>query len=248
MTVPVFFVPEGAIKGDKAVISDPEDIHHALRVLRIRIGDDLILYDGTGMGYKAVLEKVGSDRIICGIVEKEEVNWRPAEISILIGLLKGDKNEFVIREATELGIKEILISPMRRSVSRISDGTEMIRKERRFKKVSIEACRQCGRPIPPSVSVLRWEEALDIIKGSDLILVPWEEERERKIWELVKGKEWKGCAVVIGPEGGFDPEEVEELKGIGGIPVSLGYLRLRSEMAVVFSISILLYELSLRVQ
>jgi len=245
LTVPVFFIREEAIKGDKAVLSDPEDIHHALRVLRIRQGERLVLYDGAGMEYKAILERVESEGIICGIVGKERVGWRPAPLSILIGILKGDKNELVVQKATELGVKEIILTPMRRSMPRLHE-EGMVGKEKRLRKVSLEACRQCMRPIPPSVKVCRWEEALNAIKGSDLILVPWEEEKEKGIWELIREREWRNCAVVVGPEGGFELEEIKDLKAVGGIPVSLGTLRKRSETAAIFCLSALTCELASR--
>ena len=183
--------------------------------------------------------------MIAKILHREFGNHEPP-ISIILyqGLPKSSKMDFIVQKATEIGVKEIYPIITNRTVVKIDNNKKEKNKVDRWNKISEEAAKQSKRDIIPKVnSVLSFKEMINILKDEENILVPYENQEGIGIKDIIKKISNKKIHVIIGPEGGFEEEEIEELKDIGSNTVSLGPRILRTETAGIVALSILLYEL-----
>ena len=226
-----FFMDEQGIKNDSACL-EPSDAYHATKVLRLTQGDEVVLMDGQALYLASVAEMDG------GAVRCDHVKELPSpEASLCItlyqGLPKADKLEWIVQKCTEAGVMAIAPIAMTRCVS-VVDGKDAPKKQERWQRIVREAAKQSGRAVIPQVHMpMTLAKALEQLKKHELVLVPWEEAEgsgPRMVHE--KYPQVKDVAIVIGPEGGIAPEEIEALKAkAGAVPITLGKRILRTETA-----------------
>ncbi|SHJ75426.1 16S rRNA (uracil(1498)-N(3))-methyltransferase [Tepidibacter formicigenes] len=240
-----FFVDSKNIDLDKGqCFIEGEDVKHISRVLRCNIGDKLEICDGNNNEYICEISNITKKQVFFNIAQKININ-RESNIKVKIyqGLPKGQKMDLILQKSTEVGVSEIIPVITKRSVAKI-DGKKD-KKIERWERIIYEAAKQSKRGIIPKVKgPLTFEEALLDMKNNDLNLVPYEKEDSKSIKNVLKGVNINSIGIFIGPEGGFEEEEIHELKNIGGISVSLGPRILRTETASIVVSSIVLYELS----
>lgn len=209
--------------------------HHLVTVLRAKAGDVIEVFDGRGTSFEAVVELAEPDRVSLRVGEGRAV---PAmrRVTVVQGLPKGDKLEFVLQKGTELGASAFLPAPAMRSVAKLDDSVD--KKLARWRRIVEEAARQCGRADVPEVLAPR---RLDAIALDDCtVLVLDEEARELTLGMAVAPlPSTRPLAIVIGPEGGLDRAEVQALTARGAIAVSLGPLVLRTETAALAALSVI---------
>lgn len=210
--------------GEKLVLPQEEAYH--LRVRRVIPGEEVVVLDGKGREAKGRL-------LAYGALEIQEVNRvlakePSAKLTLYIALLKGKKMAFVVQKATELGVAEIVPILTRRSLPQGS-----FSKLDRWRAIAKEALKQCGGTILPRISP---PQPLETVKGPGWVL--WEGERDRK---LPRGVIGAGGALVVGPEGGWEDEEISLLKDQGFVTVTLGPRILRAETAAVVGAALLLW-------
>ena len=210
-----------------------EASHHLCRVLRLRDGDRFVAFD-PALRVEAdavILEASGS------AVRVEIGTTRPADVIALAplvlvyGLAKGDKVDAVVRDATELGATRIVIARTARAVAKV-EGDRASTKVDRWRRISEQAARQCGRADPPVIEgVLDWQAALDAAAAdADARFCLWENATEPLGPELSDVIARRGSlAFAVGPEGGLTEAEVEAARVSGFAPVSLGRFILRTE-------------------
>ena len=243
-----FFVKSDQVKGNKINILG-EDVNHIKNVLRLNCGERINICDSsTSTNYICEISDISSQKIECTIIEitKGEVESN-VELHVFQGLPKADKMELIIQKGTELGVNEFIPVSFKRSIVKLN-GKDEIKKIERWNKISEVAAKQCGRDIIPFVrSVENLKSLCNEIKEYDIVLVAYENEKENYIKnELLKLKNIKNkykIAIVIGPEGGIDEEEIKALKEAGAKVVSLGKRILRTETVVLQVSSIIMYEL-----
>jgi 16S rRNA (uracil1498-N3)-methyltransferase len=220
--------------GPSVVELDASQRHYVLDVLRLAEGDALEVFDGRGRSCVAHL-KTGARLHLSE--PQESLRGRP--ITILQGLPKGEKLEWVLQKGTELGAAAFVATAAQRSVVRLSAerGGERVR---RWRKILEEGARQCGRSdIPGLALAASWEEAGATLAPGTRVLILDEEERARRLGEAVsKGAPGQPLALVVGPEGGLDRREVEGWVNRGAEPVSLGTVVLRTETAALAALAI----------
>lgn len=226
------FVPK-----DKIPLITGSDVHHIKDVLRMKVGDQLELLDGTGEIYKSKIVEIKKDKIICGILEHRAQNSElRTQVAIAQGLPKAKKMDFIIQKCAELGANKIIPMLTERSVAK---GEKLDR----WRKIAKEAAEQSGRAIIPEISALTsFEEVLKMRNQFDLALIPWELEREMTLKSSLVHRP-SSILVLIGPEGGFSSQEIKLAKKAGFISVSLGKRILRSETAGMAILSAITYEL-----
>ena len=246
--MPKFFVKHENISDEKISIIG-EDVNHIKNVLRKNTKDQIEICDSeNGQNYKCEIEKIGKENIICSIIKKLEGNSEPdTYVHIYQGLPKADKMELIIQKAVELGVSEITPINMSRCIVKL-DGKEQKKKNERWQKISEVAAKQSGRDIIPRINnVCNINEITKQCKEYDITLLAYENEKEnslRKEIEVLKQqqKEKLKIAVIIGPEGGIDPEELEKLHKEGAKVITLGERILRTETVALNVLSILMYE------
>ncbi len=215
-----------------------EEFEHAKNVLRLAVGDEVILLDNSGNEYTAVIAQVEKKRMLLNVV-REEVGEREAavDVRLLFGYLKNaDKNEFIVQKAVELGVKKIGVFS-----SEYSSAYMNANKLERLNKVSKEAAKQCLRATAPEVVYYDGlEKALMSGEGYEnkLFACEFAAESKRDIATL-KGD----TVIVIGSEGGFSRTEEEKANELGYASVTLGKRILRAETAAVALTSVVMFAL-----
>lgn len=241
-----FFVEPGQIQGKRAVIRGG-DVNHIKNVLRMKPGDELALSNGTdGKEYRVGIVSLGEDEIECELrFIREDAIELPCRVYLFQGLPKGDKMELIIQKAVELGACQVIPVAMARSVVRL-DEKKAAAKVKRWQTISEAAAKQSKRGIIPDVpKVMTYQEALAYAKDMEVKLLPYElaegMERTKKLIEGISPGQ--RVAILIGPEGGFAPEEVALAEQAGFEVVTLGKRILRTETAGMALLSILMYHL-----
>ncbi|MCG8400164.1 MAG: 16S rRNA (uracil(1498)-N(3))-methyltransferase [Firmicutes bacterium] len=242
--MPRFWVKPDDIRGDTVTVNGAE-ARHMIRVLRLGPGDIITILDGCGSQYRCrIVEKAG-ECVYCRVLERAGAGGEPPRRVVLLqGLAKGDKMDTVIQKGTELGASIFVPVFCRRSVVRL-DAAKGVARRRRWQRIAAEAAKQCRRALVPEVTVpLGWSEALELIPPGAFTLLPWEEVAGRPLKRVLQCRAQPPAEVyiIIGPEGGLEPEEVEEARSRGAVPVSLGPRILRTETAGPAVITMVLYQ------
>lgn len=222
------------------------DLNHMKNVLRMRIGEDVWISDGSEKEYHCTIEEFQEDSAVLHILDAQESQYElPSRIYLFQGLPKGDKMELIIQKAVELGAYAVVPVETRRCVVKL-DAKKAQKKVSRWQQISESAAKQSKRMLIPEVkNVMNWKEALAFAKGLDVVLIPYElakgMKETREILSAIQPGQSVG--IFIGPEGGFEEEEVRDAMEAGGKPVTLGKRILRTETAGMTMLSILMYTL-----
>ena len=235
-----FFIPRENISSGKLII-DGEDVKHITKVLRMGTGDMIICCDGMGNDYTAKISAVSS-QIECEIISTKKAETEANIRVILIqGIPKSAKMDYIIQKTTELGICEIYPCDMNRCVSKPEGG----KKTERWQKIAREAAKQSGRGVVPKVhNTINLDGAMEILKSADLSFIPYECAENNYLRPLLQSaKSPETIAFMIGPEGGFDKDEIDKLTTEGIPAVSLGKRILRTETAGEAVLAMVMYEL-----
>lgn len=241
-----FFVEPEQIN-DKSVIIEGRDVNHIKNVLRMKPGEEISVSNGLdGKEYRCEIVSLSDEQVSCKLrFIKEDGLELPAKVFLFQGLPKSDKMELIIQKAVELGVYEIIPVAAKRSVVKLDEKKEK-GKLSRWQTISEAAAKQSKRRIIPRIhSVMNFEQAVAYAKDMDVKLIPYEmAEGMGKTRELIESvKEGQTVAVFIGPEGGFEEEEIEKAQRTGIIPVTLGKRILRTETAGFTVLAWLNYQL-----
>ncbi|MCM8767805.1 MAG: 16S rRNA (uracil(1498)-N(3))-methyltransferase [Candidatus Omnitrophica bacterium] len=225
-----------------------ETFHYLKNVLRFKKGIVFIGFDGTGKEFTVEIEKIDKKEILGKILEERgiyssELNFN---LQLFQCIPKGDKFDFIIREVTQLGVKKIVPVISKRTIARIPE-EKIENKIKRWNRIAEEASKISKRTFVPEISeILNFEESIK--EEKDIGIIFWEGEKERSIKDVIKhlSKDKiidKRINVFIGPEGGFDQDEIKLAIENHYLPTSLGKRILKVETASLLSIGILIYEL-----
>ena len=220
---------------DNRVYLNDDDNHHFFNVLRAKIGEKIEVVSG-GKLFLAELRKINPIEIevIQEIDDNSELN---SFVTLYYCLSKGDKNDFVVQKATELGASRIVLVASKRCVVKY-DGKDVDKKIARFTKIAKEAAEQCHRLIVPEVVGPINVDQIGKISNEEVRFVAYEEESQKSSSFSISGKE-KSIGIFIGPEGGIDEKEVKTLNDFSFKNISLGNRILRTETAAVFALSVI---------
>jgi len=217
----------------KSIVLSSEDINHIVNVLRLRVGEEIVVCDGYCNDFlcqvEAVLKKDITLRLLSKTANEHETKTR---ITLFQGLPKSDKMELIIQKCVELGVYSIIPVETKRSIAKIKDNVD--KKQARWQSIALSAAKQSHRGIIPEIgSVIGFEEALKQMVLFDLPLMPYELENSKSLNSALKEANEKpsNIAIFIGPEGGFDGVEINLAKQAGIIPITLGKRILRTETA-----------------
>lgn len=240
-----FFVTPAQITEEYATITG-QDVNHIRNVLRMRPGEQVGIRDGISRNYVCELEEIGAEEIRARILSVDEDNSElPARLYLFQGLPKSDKMELIIQKAVELGVYEIIPVATRRAVVKLDEKKEAS-KVKRWNTIAESAAKQSGRMLVPQVTrVMTLREAYAYAAAFDINLIPYELAEGMRDTKEVIGRIRPGMQVgiFIGPEGGFDVEEVEAAVEAGIHPITLGRRILRTETAGLTALSVLMFQL-----
>ena len=236
--MPRFFVP--SIPKDTVTLSGA-DAQHIARVLRTRPGEELTVCDGAGLDARCVVQTVSPDAVVLSVMECAPSACEAGLRAYLYqGFPKGDKFEWIVQKAVELGAAEVVPVLTARCVAR-PDVKAQRGKGERYQKIADEAAKQCGRGRLPQVRpFVTFAEALRTLP-EDTLPILFYEDGGRPLRALLAEPPLSAVALFIGPEGGFAPEEVEQARAAGVQIATLGPRILRTETAGLCALSAVMY-------
>lgn len=221
-----FYAPPSAFRGDRVILPD-EEARHAATVLRKGPGASIVVVDGEGGWHRVELDHVSRSQVVGTRIEtRREVGELGVPFTLGVGVLKNrNRFETLVEKAVELGASTIL--PL------LTDRTERETiREDRIHNLLVAALKQCGRSRLPSVPAPRPFSAVIANDADGLSLVCHEAVgADGPLWNSLQATDPRAVTILIGPEGGFTDEEVDEAETAGFTPVSLGRRRLRTETA-----------------
>lgn len=223
--------------GDTAVIGG-QDAHHISRVLRMQVGDELTLCDAHGTDYTCTITALSNDEVLLRVCNRTPSATEPTTaVTLYQGLPKSEKMEWIIQKCVEIGIARIVPVAMSRCVVKLNDA-DGEKKRTRWQKIAAGAAEQSGRGIIPEVaapisfgamlSALKEEYAVTFYEGGGVPL------------STLVGENTRQVSIVIGPEGGFSLDEIEQLRENGAHIATLGKRILRCETAPMVALSVIM--------
>ncbi|MEN6462515.1 MAG: 16S rRNA (uracil(1498)-N(3))-methyltransferase [Syntrophomonas sp.] len=243
----IFVAPHNVNIVDRLVVIDDEQARHIERVLRLKSGDSLTAFDGTGAEYNLRLQGRIDGTLVGEIEDIRAANREPQlRLALIQGIAKGDKMDTIIQKAVEIGISAIYPVVTQYSVVRL-DKEKAEKKVNRWQTIAREACKQCRRNLIPEIKpVMDLQACYSHIKDAPVIML-YENETEIRLRTVLEQNADKlknnTVFLLVGPEGGFSPEEVAEVQSRGGATAGLGPRILRTETAGLAAASIIMYEL-----
>ena len=244
------FYLQTPLSGDvlQTIVSlNKEESYHACKVLRLKENQSVEIADGINR-YSGTIVECKADETTVKLLELLPSTETQAKLVLWQGLPKGDKLEWIIQKATELGVYEIWPVAMQRSVSKIDKAEKAQKKGERYQRIALEASKQSGRCVVPTVEkIVDLQTALKRCKDFDAIFIAWEEEKTVLLSQAVKNcnlinLESPKILLIIGPEGGISASEKDAISTSllnKAVAVSLGKRILRTETAGISAISAL---------
>ena len=215
-----------------------DDEHHVLHVMRMKIGDEIEVVDNKVL-YLCRLDSTNPLVIsmVHEIASDVEIN---EDVTLLYALTKGDKTDLVLQKATELGVKKVALIQSERTVVKY-DNKDIEKKSQRFIKIMKEASEQSHRLVVPEFLGIFNLKSLPPQAFSDVNFVAYEKDASKADEQFQGLEKGKSVSVLIGPEGGFSKQEIENLVNLGFIRTSLGKRILRAETAAIYALSVIGY-------
>ena len=238
--LPRFFLPSDTPVGDTLILTGEPAAHG--RVLRLRPGDSLVVCDGQDTDYPCTVVECTADRLVLRVLEHRPSASEPRlQATVYMAFAKADKFEHVIQKATELGAAGLVAFPSARCVAR-PDGKSLGKKLERWQKIAASAAEQSGRGRIPEVRALPSVEAA-IAEASEnaFAALLYENEQHTTFRSCIGGGTFPTAAIMTGPEGGFEPSEVQAAEEAGLSVCTLGPRILRCETAPLCALTALMF-------
>ena len=237
-----FFIEPTRLTASVASITGPE-AHHIKNVLRLKPGDGLKLFDGTGFEYDAVITSVSVKEVAVKIQRKIKAAAQAGvQIIVAQAFLKEKKMDDLVRKLCELGVAQWIPFFSQRSIPR-PDAKRLAGRSQRWQRIATEALKQCRRTDAPQIGdALSFEEILDFSSNCDLKIVFWESESSLLTRDLAAEENpLKKILVMLGPEGGFSDQEIKMVRNCGFVSAGLGPRILRAETATIVAVTLVQY-------
>ncbi len=250
-----FFIPPESIKGNIAVISGRE-AHHILNVMRLTREERITAFDGSGRLYQGKILDTSNKKVKVQIERVlEDKHPSGIEVALVQALPKKNKMDYIVEKVVELGVDTIIPVRTHRTIVRL-DPPRKLARSRRWRRIALEAAKQCGRTKPPEVKdVASWPDVLSFLSGFDLKLLFCLDKKRQLLKDILRTplekdfltgqvqNEPKRVALCVGPEGDFTQDEIRQARDAGCICVSLGANVLKSDTAAVSALAMVNYEL-----
>jgi len=246
--IPRIFLPDGFADGEEMALDEPTS-RYLSQVLRLETGAPLMGFDAGQRVFQLRFQKLENRQVWVQKISEESKSLEGTGRQIALGqsLPKAAKFDLILRQGTELGVQRFIPMVTRRSVSR-PETSRFDHKQDRWLKIMVEACRQSGRNDVPILDPIRdWAQAIELFQEFDLVLMPYEKEAPTLRTVLESHPKVERVLALVGPEGGWDPEEISEARDRGAFPVHLPTPILRTETAGLVITAMIQYELGERI-
>lgn len=226
-----FYCPHTDFSKDVIIITEGDEIHHAIHVVRLKPGEEVTLFDGAGSEAAGVIQSLNKKEARIQILSHKKNKPLWPKIILACAIPKKSKFETIIEKATELGVDEIIPLQTQRTEVRINK--EGGKKSKRFEDIAINACKQSKRSYLPKIHpITSFNDAFKLTANSSIIIPSlWGE--TKPLLKVLPTISNQSISFFIGPEGDFTPDEYKEARNKGAIAVSLGPMVLRVETAAI---------------
>lgn len=238
MRVPRIFHPDPIVLQSETEFS-ADAFQHLIKVLRLNVDDEVVLFNGDGQNYAARLTQVAKKTAFF-VADNAEENTSESPLSVHLGqvLSRGDRMDFVLQKSVELGVTEITPLFSERCGVKLS-GERLEKKQRQWQKIVCSACEQCGRSVVPTVHAAQPLTAF-LNAPFDGLRLTLDPTAQQPLPSLKQHE--RGLQLLIGPEGGFTDDEVTQSEAHGFQPLRLGPRVLRTETAALSALTAVQYE------
>lgn len=239
-----FFVKDDQV-AEEEVLIEGSDVNHIRNVLRMKAGDEIRVTNESGENWRCAITELTEQFVRAQRLDEMAATELPCKVYLFQGLPKNDKMELIIQKAVELGVYEVIPVAMKNCVVKL-DEKKAKAKTARWQEIAKSAAKQAKRSLIPNVEApLTWKEAVARMKELDVGLVPYENERgmeatREAVSAILPGQT---VGILIGPEGGFAPEEIAAVQAESLKLISLGNRILRTETAGFTTLAFLIYAL-----
>lgn len=242
-----FLAPEAC--GEQELLLPPEESHHAAQVLRVRVGDRVVVLDGAGQELMGEVAAVAKRSVRLRVMNRQRHAPATCQVTLLQAVTRGKTMDLILQKATELGAHRVVPILAERSVAQFDDAAAGDKLEK-YEATVVEAMKQCGspwrtkieRPVTPAAYLARAEK-FDLVFLASLQSGARHPRHYFEHFRQDQQRLPRSMALWIGPEGDFTPAEINAIAGQGALAISLGPLVLRSETAAIYGLSILNYEI-----
>jgi 16S rRNA (uracil1498-N3)-methyltransferase len=229
MTRRRFFAPPSAFNFGKQVVTlTADEARHLREVLRLKTGDEVQVFDGAGREFRAVVSQ--PRREFAELEIRDEIEpvkpESPLQLTLAVALLKGEKFDLVVQKGTELGVNRFIPLVTRYADIRLRDAADAAKRITRWQRIALEAAKQCGRAVVPEIVTPAPFES--VISDNSCLMFS-----ERGGHPLNTNSEIKSVVAIVGSEGGWADEELEQARAAGVPIVTLGGRVLRAETAAI---------------
>lgn len=220
-------------QGDNFILEGDELTH--FNVLRCKVDEEVLVLGTDGFDYLCRVETITKKQATLSVISKSQNTKNPKiDITLFQGLVKGEKLDLIVQKLTELGITNLYTFESEFTIAKSNNN-----KIERLSRVSQEACKQCGRSLPLNINEsISFKDMLEKLKEYDIVLFANEKDRMRNMSSL---KAYKKIAIIVGSEGGFSDNEIEQIIGVGAVNFGLGERILRAETAAIATSAIVAY-------
>lgn len=233
--------------GDSKIKITGSDVNHIKNVLRMKPGENIIVCNGQGKDFYCIITEISDDVVLTEVVKVSVTDTElDGKIYLFQGIPKKDKMEFIIQKAVELGIYEIIPVMTKRTVVKLEDKKKEQKRIERWQAIATSAAKQSNRGIIPKVrNIMYFEEALNLALNMDCKMIPYENAKDiTKTRDIIQNTpKANSIAIFIGPEGGFEEEEIKRAAETGFLPLTLGRRILRTETAGLAILSMIMLQM-----
>ena len=242
-----FFLPPDQTRGELLALSE-EDAHHAARVLRVQLGEPVVVLDGAGGELRCRVESVGRRDVTVRVTQRVTHPRRAAEVTLVQAIAKTKAMDGILQKSVELGAARVVPLLADRSISHPGDAEDKCAK---WQIIATEAAKQSGAawltrveaPLTPAKWLARGERS-DLVLIGSLLDAPQHPRTHFERFAKEHGRLPRSVAVIVGPEGDFTPEEYAAFKAAGAKSITLGPLVLRCETAATYGLAVVNHELT----
>lgn len=249
--MPRFFIRAEQVSesndGVKLISVRGDDAHHISHSLRMAIGEEITVCDMQKNVYVCKISGFFDGEVQAEVIDEGKSDTEPERyVRLYQAIPKSDKLETIIQKSIECGASEIIPFSTERCIAKI-EGKDIAKKAERHNKIAESAAKQCGRGIIPTVrETMKFKQAIDDAKKSDLVILCYEGDGTRSLKNILReNTDARSISLIIGAEGGFSLNEVEYIRNTGAEIAGLGKRILRCETAPTFALACISYELEL---
>ena len=241
MSLPRFFAPD--LSTDREFFLPADEAHHLARVLRLRAGDEVAVFDGNGREYRARVESAARDRVLVRTLDPLPIPAAPrVAVTLVLAILTGRSMDDAVRDATMMGVASLV--PVLTEHTDVKAGiAQRAETLERWQRIALASVKQCGRATVPAIATPRdFKDALTGLQAPTKLLFaePSLDVPTQPLRQALSGAVPDRLDVLIGPEGGWSSSEVAAAVGAGCVPVSLGTLTIRAEAMPVAALAAIL--------